>query len=223
MIVIAAKTKKKNALWRQALAPTYSLASQDLPTLQALTVWLKQNSAQLILLHCNLLGKKGMDEIAEIVESQENLKLILLTEQYQQRQEISAVLFGAKAYIQDDIDLLLLHKIINTVLSGELWVDRKFVGRLLDEMESLAKTRHDEAQSLSKGIEVLTEREAQIAKLVAKGASNRRIAEQLFISERTVKAHLSMVFKKIGIHDRLQLALYMTRYQQLTEIWQPKK
>jgi DNA-binding NarL/FixJ family response regulator len=58
--------------------------------------------------------------------------------------------------------------------------------------------------------------------LIATGASNRRIAEKLNISERTVKAHLGGIFKKIGINDRLQLALYMNKYHQLSSLWHPR-
>ncbi|HRE31701.1 MAG TPA: helix-turn-helix transcriptional regulator, partial [Candidatus Berkiella sp.] len=116
-----------------------------------------------------------------------------------------------------------LPKVINTVMANELWVDRKFVTRLLLEIEDITHAKHQEAKHLDKGVAAMTPRECEIAGLVATGASNRKIAEQLSISERTVKAHLGVIFRKIGITDRLQLALYMNRYQQITSIWHGNK
>ncbi|MBI2791377.1 MAG: response regulator transcription factor [Gammaproteobacteria bacterium] len=140
-----------------------------------------------------------------------------------QREEISAVLFGAKAYCSFDLNIELLPKVIKTVCMNELWVDRKFVTRLLIEIEDITQVKHAEAKRLDKGVAAMTPRESEIASLVATGASNRRIAEQLNISERTVKAHLGVIFRKIGITDRLQLALYMNRHQQLSAIWHGAK
>jgi DNA-binding NarL/FixJ family response regulator len=145
-----------------------------------------------------------------------------MTEFYDEREEISAILFGAKAYCSFAINLSLLPKVLNTVMANELWVDRKFVTRLLTEIEDITQAKHSEAQRLDKGIATLTPRETEIACLVATGASNRRIAELLSISERTVKAHLGVIFRKIGISDRLQLALYMNRHRQLSSIWHGK-
>jgi DNA-binding NarL/FixJ family response regulator len=58
----------------------------------------------------------------------------------------------------------------------------------------------------------LTERQREVAMLVGKGASNKKIANQLDITDRTVKAHLGTIFEKLGVKDRLQLALYVTKH-----------
>jgi two-component system nitrate/nitrite response regulator NarL len=108
------------------------------------------------------------------------------------------------------------------VLSNEVWVDRQFVNRLLNEIQDITQSRQKEAKQLDKGIDLMTPRESEIAELIATGASNRRIAENLSISERTVKAHLGVIFRKIGISDRLQLALYMNRYHQITHVWRAR-
>ncbi|HET9843120.1 MAG TPA: response regulator transcription factor, partial [Gammaproteobacteria bacterium] len=128
---------------------------------------------------------------------------------------------GAKAYLQENINLELLKKIVCKVREGEIWVDRMFVSRLLKEIEDITKVQHQEAKEIEKGVASMTPREEQIAELIATGSSNRRIAEKLCISERTVKAHLGVIFRKIGISDRLQLALYMNKYHQLSSVWHP--
>src|SRR5262249_11177080 len=134
-------------------------------------------------------------------------------------EEISAVLFGAKAYCHAERDLSILPKVVKAVMGNELWVDRKFVTRLLAELDDITAARRKETKNLDAGMAKMTPRETEIAEYVARGASNRKIAEELNISERTVKAHLGVIFRKLSIHDRLQLALYMNRHQQISDIW----
>ncbi|MBS0289147.1 MAG: response regulator transcription factor [Proteobacteria bacterium] len=180
---------------------------------------LKKVAFDVLILDLTLFGEAGVNEISALIEIQPKLHIVIMAKSPEQREEISAVLFGAKAYCSFDMNLELLPKVVKTVLTNELWVDRKFVTRLLSEIEDITKVKHADAKKLDKGIAAMTPRENEIASLVATGSSNRRIAEQLNISERTVKAHLGVIFRKIGITDRLQLALYMNRHQQLSAIW----
>lgn len=222
MIVIATADEALATLWLQMLSQSnsdyvmYDIIIQDL---RSLDICLKKVKFDVLIVDKTILGDNGVHEISNLHDIQPDLNIIVMTRESDQREEIASILFGAKAYCPYDIDKTTLLKVVNTVLANELWVDRKFVSRLLSEIEDIAKSQHTEAQALDAGLASLTPRETEIAKWIASGASNRKIAEQLNISERTVKAHLGVIFRKIKLHDRLQLALYVNRHQQIGAIW----
>lgn len=95
-----------------------------------------------------------------------------------------------------------LRQVISVVASGELWVGRSLVNRLIRAVDNPHRSAHDTHWARR-----LTERESEVARHAANAESNADIAEALGISERTVKAHLSAIFEKLGVADRLQLAL----------------
>lgn len=219
MILIASSDPERAAAWHRALLSCGEIYDVDVHDRRALDLCLKKANIDVLIVDLNLLGESGINEVSALRDLQPHLHIVVMTKHPNQREEISAVLFGAKAYCSFELNLELLPKVVKTVQANELWVDRKFVSRLLSEIEDITQVKHAEAQRLDKGISAMTPRETEIASLVAIGSSNRRIAEQLNISERTVKAHLGVIFRKIGITDRLQLALYMNRHQQLSAIW----
>jgi two-component system nitrate/nitrite response regulator NarL len=223
MILIASSDVEMAARWHELLAKTYPIYEVDVHERRALDLCLKKVTIDVLVVDLQLLGESGVNEIASLREIQPGLNIVIMARVPDEREEISAIIFGAKAYCSFSIELTILPKVIKTVMENELWVDRKFVTRLLSEIEDITHAKHQEAQHLDKGISTMTPRECEIADLVATGSSNRKIAEQLSISERTVKAHLGVIFRKIGITDRLQLALYMNRHQQLSTIWHGNK
>ncbi len=111
---------------------------------------------------------------------------------------ISFISRGLAGILSPDTDLPLLKKAIECVLSGELWFENK---QLLEIIPGL------KGKSCSKGPS-LTDREIEVVKLVCNGSSNKEIKKALNISEQAVKSHLSRIYKKTGVSDRLQLALY---------------
>ncbi|NQD38889.1 response regulator transcription factor [Permianibacter sp. IMCC34836] len=92
-----------------------------------------------------------------------------------------------------------LRQIIAVLAAGELWVGRDLMLRLLSAVQKQLPTVNTEAMA------ELTEREQSVAKLVVEGLANKEIAERLAITVRTVKAHLTTIFEKLGVRDRLQL------------------
>jgi DNA-binding NarL/FixJ family response regulator len=99
----------------------------------------------------------------------------------------------------------VLRQVALVVENGGLWIGQSLLQRLVGStsraIEARAEAKVDTWSAL------LSERESQVAKLVAGGASNKEIADKLSITERTVKAHLSAIFEKLGLRDRLQLSL----------------
>jgi two-component system nitrate/nitrite response regulator NarL len=107
-----------------------------------------------------------------------------------------------------EMDRETLLKVVSTVLAGELWIRRSLVPKLLD---SVASEAVGAATGTTGRFAILTPREVEITHLIAKGESNKRIARFLAITERTVKNHLTAIFRKIGVVDRVKLAVLAAR------------
>lgn len=223
MILIASPQPGLARACRQVLSPFYSLYDRDVSDLNSLFICLKKTSVDVLIIDFALLGAHEMTEIQTLIELSPKSHVIIFTDQFKEREQLTAILFGAKAYCDTKKDIPLLPKIVKTVLTNELWVDRKFLTRLLAEIEDITSLKRRESVSIEEGLSKMTPREKEIAKWVGQGASNRKISEVLDISESTVKAHLGVIFRKLGIHDRLQLAIYMNRHQQMSAIWHTNK
>jgi len=119
---------------------------------------------------------------------------------------------GAHGFCADTIKPALLLKAVRTVCSGEIWVPRKLISQLISELANAVEAGHQNIDPLiSKTMESLTPRELEVARMVHLGGNNKMIARELDISERTVKAHLSAIFRKLDIENRLHLALYFNK------------
>jgi DNA-binding NarL/FixJ family response regulator len=113
-----------------------------------------------------------------------------------ERQIPELLLRGVYGVLAPDSDSEILRKAVRVVYSGELWLDRKLLKNVLYNM-SHAEKKID-----------LTKKEKEIVALICSGYRNKEIAQKLDISEQTVKSHCNRIFKKVGVSDRLQLALY---------------
>ena len=104
-----------------------------------------------------------------------------------------------------------LRNVVAVVQAGQVWVGQRLMLHLVQQLgvqskKEIAVLKHDRFNDL-------TDRESEITRLVSTGASNKKIAQILDITERTVKAHISSIFSKVGVSDRLQLALLVTEEQ----------
>lgn len=117
-----------------------------------------------------------------------------------------ALAFGASGCCNTNSAPDVLRQVALVVENGGLWIGQSLLQRLVGGTARVLR-QHSVPRSSEDCLSQLSERESQVARLVAGGASNKEIATQLFITERTVKAHLSAVFEKLGLRDRLQLSL----------------
>jgi len=108
---------------------------------------------------------------------------------------------------QQAADLLL--KAIKKVHAGEVWIDRSMMSSVLSDVRS---ERHEETDPEAPKIASLTPREREVIALVSEGLKNKLIGERLFISETTVTHHLSSIFSKLDVSDRLELIIYAFRH-----------
>lgn len=133
-----------------------------------------------------------------------NIRLVAASSHPKDAEAIAALDAGCAGYchaFSDPTTLLQVHQVTSV---GHVWIGQHLMQQLI-QTANLAKPSVDKVGT--RWDTELTTREREVAKLAAHGASNSAIAEQCDITERTVKAHLSAVFEKLGISDRLQLAL----------------
>jgi DNA-binding NarL/FixJ family response regulator len=134
-------------------------------------------------------------------------KIIAFVSMQTVREAVSLLKAGVKGYASINLDVVLLNRAIQMVQKGEIWIERKLFSEVLNELLSSKTRTHLPSQDAA--FKKLSPRERQIALSVANGSSNKQIAAQLQISEATVKAHLTNIFSKLGLSDRLSLALFL--------------
>lgn len=132
------------------------------------------------------------------------LRVIAASSNPNDRAAVEALNAGCAAYCHAYSDAATLQQVQQVVALGHVWVGKSIMQKLLSDAQRTAKPVVPQADDWQGA---LTEREREVATLAANGASNQAIARDCTISERTVKAHLSAVFAKLNITDRLQLAL----------------
>ncbi|MFP3343041.1 response regulator transcription factor [Halomonas sp. SIMBA_159] len=134
--------------------------------------------------------------------------VVVLSYSPDDREALSALDLGARGYVHTLAAADVLNQVAVVVSNQGVWVGQELLAKVLGgTFKALQKrVEHDRYQH-SEYLELLTERERGVALAVARGATNKEVARQLDITERTVKAHLSAIFKKLAVRDRLQLIL----------------
>jgi len=163
----------------------------------------KQNKFDILLLDVDVKGL-NLNKILALVKKNKNAKVILLIDDnYSENLLINGIRSGIRGYVRKNIESLELIKSIKAVFDGELWAERKLMGKVVDGSSYPTKEVNLKGQ-----IYDLTETEIKIIKLVLRGLTNKEIADELYISEKTVKFHLYKVFKKLALKNRSELMLF---------------
>ncbi len=149
----------------------------------------------LILLDLNMPRMNGIDAIKKVKEISPGIKILILTIHDEEEYVYEVARAGAEGYVQKDIKPDALHRAINSVMKG----NKVFPDDLVSSQETEQNKEFD--------IEELSGREYEVLQLLARGMSNRQIAGELFISEKTVKNHVSSVLRKLSVNDRTQAVI----------------
>lgn len=159
---------------------------------------IKELHPDVILLDINMPVKNGLEVLQEIKEMNIEVKVLMLTIHNEVEYLMKAIEIGCDGYILKDSSFRKLKEAIQFVYNGESYIQPELIPILNAGM--VHKRENEKIK--------MTKRELQVLKLVAIGKINRDIANDLNISERTVKNHISNLFKKIGVTDRTQAAVY---------------
>lgn len=158
----------------------------------------------IILLDINMPKLNGINTLRKLKDIDTTTKVIMLTF-YEDREYIFETLnLGVNGYILKDAESESLIKAIRDVYNGSSYIHPSIAMEVIKKTEN--KDNHEEEKSK------LTKREYEVLILIAEGLNNRKIADRLYISEKTVKNHVSNIFKKIKVNDRTQAAIYAYRH-----------
>lgn len=158
-----------------------------------------------VLLDVQMPGKTGLEALPAIVDAHPAVRVIILTGFSESEYGFEALRQGARGFVLKDAASVSLVKAIQVVHNGEIWADKDLTSRIVDEFVRLSRVQSVNAST--SGANPLTNRERAILTLVAQGRTNSDIGERLFISEKTVKSHLTNIFEKLDVEDRSQAAL----------------
>lgn len=173
---------------------------------------LKQSNPDVVLLDINMPEMNGIETLRKIKSMDENQKVIMLTFHDEREYLVETINLGANGYILKDAESVSLIRGIRDVNKGGSYVHPSLAGALVKD-----QNKTEPEPKLSKEMEDLkrlTRREKEVLKLISQGMNNREIANTLFISEKTVKNHVSNIFKKIHVNDRTQAAIFALKNQQ---------
>lgn len=174
----------------------------------------------ILLLDLNMPRLHGLEALQELSNLVISTRTILLTAEIQKPQIVEALLLGASGVLLKDTSPQLLFKAIRAVMSGQYWIGRESVRDIIDVLRDLASSMRNEQRKDKFG---LTRRELEIVRALTAGETNKDIARSLSISDQTVKHHLTNIYNKLGISQRLELALFALKHNLIAGQTQSKE
>jgi two-component system NarL family response regulator len=167
----------------------------------------EEHHPDLVLLDVLMPGLSGLDVVEKIAAVSPDSRVVLLTGSESEDDLLRALKSGARGYIVKDTPFPTLVEAIRSVADGGATLSPQMAGKLFDVCRQLL--RHQELLQARKP--TLTGRELEVLQLVARGMTSRKIGEELFISENTVKNHIRNILDKLGLHSRNEAVLYAVR------------
>lgn len=189
-----------------SLQPDFEVVGEARDGEETLRV-VEELSPDILLLDLRMPGLDGMTVLERLRFAPRRPKIIVLTASEDKAEFVEAMKLGCSGIVLKHTPTELLYKSIRKVHAGEIWLDSTTTAAVMRQFAGAVDgVEHVHGKRRSPG--PLSQRERQIVMLVTRGYKNKEIAEKLFISEQTVKNHLHNIFDKLGVSDRLELALY---------------
>ncbi len=165
------------------------------------------DNIDIVLVDVNMPGGSGIDLLRQIKQKNSNCRVVMLTIEEDEETIYRAMKEGAQGYIlkQDSPERLL--KSIHACMDGEILLSNQIYAKVVDRIRKVSPPEKGESIILNK----LTDREIEVTRLIMQGKSNPEIAQELFISESTVKNHISNILHKLDMKDRVELAILAVR------------
>jgi two-component system, NarL family, nitrate/nitrite response regulator NarL len=212
---------------RRATSARYSIAVVD--SISLVPAQLLGTQYEVVLIDADTLTRPYAEKVSGIVATPGVGRVIVMTQDFLEDEEVALLRSGVQGCCRRGIDAESLAQILS-VTESSVWVTRSLLPRLVSELRRYAqqaavapaagvpasepapaieKPVAERSRIHSEKLAALTRRERDIVNLLAEGATNKQVAEELDISERTVKGHLSNVFMKLGVSGRLNLVLLL--------------
>jgi DNA-binding NarL/FixJ family response regulator len=163
----------------------------------------RQLRPDILLLDMAMPRMPGLQALGELANARDAVRTIVLTAGIESPVVVEALQLGARGVMLKESTTSLLFKCIRCVADGQYWVGREEVGNLVEYLRRDVAAVRDGRDRAG-----LTPREMEIVSAIVAGLSNKDMARQFAISEQTVKHHLTRIYSKLGVSNRLELALY---------------
>jgi len=193
-----------------ALEEDFDVVAQAQDGRQVLDV-LQQYSPDILLLDLKMPGLDGLATLQRLQAAKNKTRVIVLTASDDKNEFVQAMKLGTSGIVLKQTATELLIKSIRKVHAGEIWLDSHTTAAVIRQFvaaDDAPPAPAPPTASRERERSPLSQREREIVALVAQGFKNKEMAEKMFISEQTVKNHLHNIFDKLGVSDRLELALY---------------
>jgi two-component system NarL family response regulator len=161
-----------------------------------------------VLMDVRMPRINGIEAARRIRAVLPSTRILMLTVSDDEDDLYEAIKAGANGYLLKEISVEEVAGAIHSVMQGQSLISPSMASKLLSEFNSLARQAAEREQLPAP---VLTVRELEVLKLVARGMSNREVADQLFISENTVKNHVRNILEKLHLHSRMEAVMYAVR------------
>jgi len=200
-ILLCTSSKNLQEHWRESLVNVFSNLI-SITTELGLKKCLDNNGDIILLLDSNFFIN-SKEYIVSILDMYPNVKIFFMDDcpSFKVGKELLA--YNIKGYGNSRLSSVHLLQAMGVIDSGSVWLYPEFIQELIKDISPSSTPKE------TKGLKLLTTKETNIASLVSKGSSNKKIAEQIGISESTVKTHIRSIFNKLHVTDRLSLALLL--------------
>lgn len=162
----------------------------------------------ILLLDISMPRLTGLEVLRRLSKQTAPMRTILLTASVEKSEIIEALLLGAHGVVPKQSASRMLFKSIRTVMAGEFWVSRDMVSDLVETLRGPSSSGLAGAKTMG-----LTRRELEVIAAVVEGQVNKDIAQTFHISEYTVKHHLTRIFDKLGVSNRVELAMFAVNHE----------
>ena len=204
MILLASADQKIISRWKRGLFDYGNI--DDVSNLSSLRKKLRVIADDItVIIHRALPGLEHEEDIRSLLNDYPKTRLLVLADVPDEHQGIELIRDGVLGYANTHIKPEILHEAIKVISLGEIWASKRLVQWLVSHCHG-AETTVEEVGSYM-ALDELTPSEHHVVKHLSKGDNNKDIARHLNITERTVKAHLTSIYSKTGVKDRLHLAL----------------
>jgi two-component system, NarL family, nitrate/nitrite response regulator NarL len=222
-ILLITQDRELEARCRRATSAQYAITQVD--HIAQAPACIAAAAHEIVLIDAETLQRPYAEKVAAVVAIPGVARVIVMTADFMEDEEVALLRGGVQGVCRRGIDADSLRQVL-TVTENGVWVTRSLLPRLVTELRRYAQqaaAAPPPAPAVppkvpSEKLAALTRRERDIVKRLADGATNKEVAEDLDISERTVKGHLSNIFMKLGVPDRLKLVLYLTEGQRSAEV-----
>lgn len=200
-VLIFSKNKPLVNLWFSTLAPAYEVATVD-------DIYAELNADAVIV---DAQHIDDDDNLSSIFQNN-TIRFLVVGSKWPEDNQIEALTQGASGYCHAKESQKLILEALKQILKGEIWIQRSLVPKVIGSLIQIKTLKADkniqpDPSKSKKILDSLSNREMDVVKMIQSGGNNKSIASTLHISERTVKAHLTSIFKKLNVPSRLHLAV----------------